>query len=361
MFDHWISFLVLFVVMLIIVYLVVWSVIALVDHKIGDIRIQMPKIEINDNSSKNNKCDGNTTTGNKEYFDGKDSSNDVNKEFQELDDKIKRGENLADSYDVTSNDKTSLPKTDLLSKTVIGCSQDSDCNVVNGDGKNICKRDGKCYCLSGSGTFCQYGPTNYADPKDMTPEELEVFKNKYRNNFTLQDYKNWLMLYKGDPQHLRYNHRENLKILLRGGQLTDRDLPTIRIKPPMQAADYFQKMYEGGKVSVHFPEESATGAMLGYNYNKFSDFVAPEETENAKVTGIVDMYNQPTKDDAFALNAYLIPDVTVGAERELVGQQYQNSVKRFHNLADYRKFAGQPTAMSLVTFESDDQNVLTNY
>jgi len=344
MFDHWVSYLVLLVIMLIIVYLVVWSVITLVDRKIGDIRIQMPKIEIT-----------NGPIATKECFDDSSSVNNATNpnedEFKKLESDLKMGKTQPDNVQ---------GELETNNKPIIGCTQNSDCNVVNGDGKNICKSDGKCYCLSGSGTFCQYGPTNYTDPKDMTPDELEVFKNKYRNNFTLQDYKNWLMLYKGDPQHLRYNHRENLKILLRGGQLTDRDLPTISIKPPAKAADYFQKMYEGGKISVFFPEESATGAMLGYNYNKFSDFISPEEAENSMVTGIVDLYNQPAKDDASALNAYLIPDVTVGADRELVGQQYQNSVKLYHNLADFRKFAGQPTATSLVTFESDDKNVISN-
>jgi len=367
MHNQWIFYLIVFMLTLMIVYFVTYSVIALVDQKIGDIRIQMPKIEITpqprphteyfESASPTTQAGiaSGTGTGGNVGGNIKNNAGSSPSEFDMLDKKFSlNGENthekdlFAARSELKHNEllkgepgvidlKTLDPEIDDAQNSNIGCQQDSDCNIVNGDGKNICKRNGKCYCLSGSGLFCQYGPTNYKDPKDMTPDELAVFKAKYRNNFTLQDYKNWLLLYRADAQHLRYNHRENLKILLRGGQLTDRDLPNVSIKPPMDAASYFQKMYEGGKVSVHFPEESATGAMLGYNYNKFSDFIPPEETENTWITGVVDMYRQPQKDDAKALNYYLRPDTTVGADRELVGQEYLDTVKNFHNLADLRK------------------------
>jgi hypothetical protein len=385
MIDHWVTYLVLFIILIVIVYLIALSVVKLVEHKIGDIKIQMPKIqivreqfEIDDRQPKNTKNLKNPKNSKK--------ANDTD---EEIDDNIKsstqstqstqspqsadednnsaekrRGKNKIDSEfedlkRLLNDDKPSSSSTRTPGGKNIKCSKDSDCNIVNGNGLNVCKEDGTCHCLSGSGMFCHYGPTNYKDTKDMTESELERFKYKYRNNFTLQDYKNWLMLYKEDPQHLRFHHRENLKILLRGGQISDKDIPQVRIKPPMDAADYFQKMYEGGKISVHFPEESSTGAMVGSNYNKFSDFLPPEEAENTWITGMVDIYNQPSKDSAKALNFYLRPSVTVGSERTLVGDNYINDLKDLHNKADIRDLAiSQKT--SLATFNSRMNDVSTD-
>jgi hypothetical protein len=327
-------------------YLIALSVVTLVEHKIGDIKIQMPKIEIVKEHFDNKKKNSEVVTEDKKITNNENSNNKEKNEFDNLEKLLS---------EPTTNNK----ETTKVTTNEIKCSKDSDCNVVNGNGLNVCKQDGTCHCLAGSGLFCHYGPTNYKDPKDMTASELERFKYKFRNNFTLQDYKNWLILYKEDPHHLRMHHRENLKILLRGGQITDKDIPQVRIKPPMDASDYFQKMYEGGKISVHFPEESSTGAMVGANYNKFSDFIPPEEAENTWITGMVDMYNQPSKDDAKALNFYLRPDVTVGSERALVGDNYLSEIKDLQNNADVRRMKiSQKT--SLDTFNSHDKNVSTD-
>lgn len=360
MFDRWLTYIILFFILILIVYLVTLSVMAVVDRKLGDISIQLPKIEITkdgkivtpvvegmssdvavDDSSAPPRTSGATVPS-------IDSTEDDMKQLDAMfKNRVGTGQILPDEYHTLRRDEIrkgdergdDTKSASACQKTVkvVGCTKDADCNIVNGDGRNVCKADGSCYCLSGSGPFCQYGPTNYKDPKDMTEQEIEGFKYKYRNNFTLQDYKNWLMLYKDDPQHLRDHHRDNLKILLRGGTLTDRDIPSIRVKPPMDPADYFQKMYEGGKISVHFPEESATGAMLPANYNKFDEFLPPEKTQSQWITGQVDLYKTPLKDDARELNYYLRPPVTVGVERELVGQEYLNWVQRHHNLSDIRK------------------------
>lgn len=304
---------------LIMVYLVGLSIVKLVDNKLGDIEIKLPQISVNTKLNVSKDANGliNICTDN----------NQINSEVQSI-------ERFDSSVGPTVD--TEFKMMDLNTNK-IGCKTDDDCNIVNGNGLNVCKSDGSCHCLSGSGTFCQYGPTNYKDPKSMTEEERRIFKYQYRNNFTLQDYKNWLLLYKNDEQHLRENHRGNLEKLLRGDTLFVQDMPNIRIIPPMDPADYFGKMYEGGKISVHFPDEGETGAMLPYNYGKYSEFISPETATKTWITGIVDLYRTPTKDSARELNYYLRPEVTVGVERELVGQEYLNWVKKHHNLADIRK------------------------
>lgn len=247
----------------------------------------------------------------------------------------------------------------------IGCVKDPDCNIVNGDGRNICKSDGTCHCLDGSGLFCQYGPTNYKDSKDMTPDERERFKYKFRNNMTLQDYKNWLMLYKHDPGNLRQHHRQNLRILLRGGQLSEQSMPNIRVKPPTNAADYFQQMYKGGRISVHFPDQGSP--QVGANYTDYSEFVPPENEANSWITGIVDIYKEG-KDNAAELNYYLRPAATVGIEERRVGERYLNEVKKGHSLEDIGKLVKHNDMadmrqiyvrkdIGLANFQSKDPNV----
>ena len=258
--------------------------------------------------------------------------------------------------------ETTPPPTQV--KSMIGCAKDSDCNGVYGDGKNVCKSDGSCHCVSGSGTFCHLGPTNYRDPKDMTPDDRERFKAKFRNNMTLQDYKNWLFLYKDEIENLRQHHRRNLLKLLRGGQLTERDVPSVQLKPPTDAADYFQKMYKGGKISVHFPDNDSP--LVGANFNQYTDFIAPENTASSWITGVVDLYKE-TKDDAKALDWSVRPDTSSGLEEQSVGDTYQKYLSKQHDFADLRLILDkanpgqlgvrQSQAKSLQTFNSRDINV----
>lgn len=257
-------------------------------------------------------------------------------------------------------------ETDVIPTEVkprIGCTTDADCNVVNNNGDNVCKSDGTCHCMSGSGVFCALGVSNFRDPKDMTPDERKRFKLKYRNNMTLQDYKNWLMLYKGEIEKLRQHHRRNLLKLLRGGQLSDKDLPTIRLKPTGNAYDFFRNQYKGGKISVHFPSNDSP--LVGSNYGKYNDFVSPENDSSNFVTGIVDMYKEAGKDEARALNYHLRPDTRIGTEEESVGDIYQRYQKDQHAYADLRKIAKnikpsqipQRQNKNLLTFNSRDLNV----
>jgi hypothetical protein len=223
-------------------------------------------------------------------------------------------------------------------RVLVGCRTDADCNVVNGDGKNVCKSDGTCSCVGGgSGLFCHYGPVNYRDPKDMSPDELRRFKSKFRNNYTLQDYKNWLLLYKNDPENLREQHRLNLRLLLQGANLTPKDVPHMRIRPPTNASDYFQKMYKGGNIAVQFPDNDSP--YVGANFREYDEFVPPENVANSWITGVVNAY-QDGKDSARALDWYLLPEVTVGEDEQRVGDVYQRYVQKQHNLADVRIISG---------------------
>lgn len=260
---------------------------------------------------------------------------------------------------------SSTPPT--MPRIAVGCTKDADCNVVNGNGLNVCKIDGTCSCVGGgSGLFCHYGPVNYRDPKDMSEAERHRFKSKYRSNMTLQDYKNWLMLYKDDPEQLNEDHRKNLMTLLRGGQVTTKDVPAVRVRAPTSASDYFQRMYKNGNIAVNFPDND--GPYVGSNYGQYDSFVPPDNTSGSNsITGIVNVY-KPGKDDARAVDWYMRPPVTVGEDEQRPGDIYKRYVANRHDLADIRGIVDtnyQPNAIipreiSLKTFGVDGVDAADN-
>jgi hypothetical protein len=174
-----------------------------------------------------------------------------------------------------------IKKETVIQKDIyqIGCNTDDDCNIVNGNGKNICKSDHKCYCLVGTGDFCQIGPANYRNPESMTPEELKSFKENYsKENFTLQDYKNWLLLYKDSPKELTSDHLKNLNNI---NKLQEKDIPSSKISPPETAADYFNKMYKENVEMIIEPLNSdTTGIVLASNFSEYSEFIPPQDITN---------------------------------------------------------------------------------
>ena len=94
--------------------------------------------------------------------------------------------------------------------------------------------------------FQTYGPTNYQDPNDMSQEQRLSFKYSYPNNMTLQDYVNWLMLYKDEPKNLSKEHVINLQKLLIGEKLeyiAGILPPSTKTSPPLTSKDYFNNLY----------------------------------------------------------------------------------------------------------------------
>lgn len=125
---------------------------------------------------------------------------------------------------------------------------------------------------------CTYGVTNYADPQDMSPFDLNLFQLNYPPNMTLQDYINWLYCFINKEDQLPYNHLKNLEKLKMGKELVQEEgilPPPGYTFPPLNASDYFNKMYNNktNEFKVAAPLNSTTAPMLGYNYNEYSEFV----------------------------------------------------------------------------------------
>ena len=346
----------------------------MLDKKIGDIRVNVPRIKVqppnvvirmgsNGVPVAANELDTAKTVTSKTRK-SKESFLSVVFDDDEKEKQLQEPDNLLDELTgapVVINAKT--PPT--TTKVKLGCTKNADCNVVNGDGKNICQIDGTCNCIGGgSGLFCHYGPVNYKDPKDMNVGELRRFKSKYRENMTLQDYKNWLLLYKKDPQNLSLAHQTNLKVLLDGGQITAKDVPALAVRAPTNASDYFQKMYKDGNIAVSL-DNNQLGPFVGSNYGEYNSFVPPENTGSNWITGITNAY-KTGKDDARAVDWYVRPPVTVGEDEQRVGDIYQQMIQQQQYNADIRGYLGEPNdavvipryEIALQTFESGDPNAV---
>ena len=153
---------------------------------------------------------------------------------------------------------------------------------------------------------CNYGATNYSDPKDMSEMDLRIFILNYPNNLTLQDYINWLYCFVGKEDKLPYNHLKNLEKLKAGIELIEEEgilPPPAYYYPQLTAEDYFQKMYdnETKEFSIAPPLNSNTASMIGYNYDDYSEF-----SQNADLYGSTGKLRNP--DIALKKNAKHLRD-----------------------------------------------------
>lgn len=163
--------------------------------------------------------------------------------------------------------------------------------------------------------------TAYKDPKDMTAEELRRFKRMtIFDNFTVQDYKNWLLLYQKDYYLLNDENLLNLRNLLRGEMLFLRDIPsgptgglpmdnTNNTNQMNNTQKYYARMYdqlartEQILAPVHSAVGGGTGAgrarqEVGYNYNEYSEFAAPVAMPQLQVVNgqVEQQYRRPRRD-----------------------------------------------------------------
>ncbi len=125
---------------------------------------------------------------------------------------------------------------------------------------NLCQSDH-------SHKTCKYGNMNYPDPRTLSPLDLRYFKYNYPNNFTLQDYINWLWLFKNTKEDLPYEHIKNFKKLFNGIILKyEKDIipPNSKVKLPLSTAEYFNKMYND-KIDIREPFTTELPGLKGYN------------------------------------------------------------------------------------------------
>ena len=182
--------------------------------------------------------------------------------------------NTVEGFESGSGTETVSSKSNTIYKTPQYADQETRNQIpfTNNGSEVVCSKDHK-HEDGGMGLVCTYGPTNYQNPKDMNERDRMIFKGSYPENMTLQDYINWLWLYKNDNSGLTIDHRKNLESLKKGIPLKYSDKPTTKEAPPLTAENYFDKMYSvAGSINWSTPLNMDTQGLMGYNYGEYSEF-----------------------------------------------------------------------------------------
>jgi hypothetical protein len=157
--------------------------------------------------------------------------------------------------------------------------------------------------------FCNYGVTNFSDPRTMNDFERRLYKLNYSNQFTLQDYINWLWLHKDpkDQESLTYVHLRNLKRLQHKKSIPNQ-VPFITDQPPLQGVDYYTKLY---KDAANAPEKKApltfTLEQVSYMEDNYPNFLQSYQDYKQPIARGRDLNSNDIfhKEDAKALDDFI--------------------------------------------------------
>jgi len=171
---------------------------------------------------------------------------------------------------------------------------------------------------------------NYPSLKDMTIVERNAFKFGYPDGMTMQDYVNWLYLFRKTPNLLNLEHNINYQKLIAGVPIyykKDKTPPPAKILTPLNADDYFNKMYSKPPT---IPNESLTytvnedvrvaanqgsSGIMPRNYEDYGDF-----SQNFDVRGTTGhIYNPELADktDPYFLRNMIGPNWSIKNHRTL--------------------------------------------
>jgi hypothetical protein len=138
------------------------------------------------------------------------------------------------------------------------------------------------------GTFQLETPRqNYPDLKDMTIVERNAFKFGYPDGMTMQDYVNWLYLFRKTPNLLNLEHNINYQKLIAGIPIyykKDKTPPPAKRLTPLNADDYFNSMYTKPpsipnksltytiNEDVRVAANQGSSGIMPKNYDDYGDF-----------------------------------------------------------------------------------------
>ena len=166
---------------------------------------------------------------------------------------------------------------------------------------------------------------NYLSPNKMTTVERNAYKFGYPDGMTMQDYVDWLFLFKDNPELLNLEHYINYDKLINNTEIKyekDRTPPPSKKLTPLNSENYFTQMYSNpptmvqndfrrveGEVRVSTNQGSITNGLLPYNFEQYGDF-----KQNFDVLGQSGkIYNEKMADktDPYFLGAFVGPNWNV--------------------------------------------------
>lgn len=179
------GYILVFIVTLIVAYILGLTLVNVVDNRLSNISINVPKQNVTLNVE--SFADYNSNSKN-------NSSNTENKIIPH-----DKPESFADIQQEVKDIKT---------PPISGVDQNRDFNL-RPDLFNQTSRQENVCIFNHKHQNCRYGVTNYPEPCDMSPTDRKAFALSYPKNLTLQDYINWLWTNKRNT-NLSKEHMTNL-------------------------------------------------------------------------------------------------------------------------------------------------------
>ena len=165
---------------------------------------------------------------------------------------------------------------------------------------------------------------NYPDLRDMTIVERNAFKFGYPDGMTMQDYVNWLYLFRKTPNLLNLEHNINYQKLTAGIPIQykkDKTPPPAKRLTPLNADNYFNSMYTKPPTipnktltytineDVRVAANLGTSGIMPSNYDDYGDFSQNFDVKGS--TGYVYSEELADKTDPFFLRNMIGPNWSV--------------------------------------------------
>jgi len=131
---------------------------------------------------------------------------------------------------------------------------------------------------------------HYPHPDEMNSVEKNAFKFGYPNYMTMQDYVNWIFMFKDSPNLLNLPHMRNYQKLINGIHVIYEHgvtPPPAKRLTPLNAEDYYNQMYTempsirtkgltqtiNQEVKVASNQGDPDDGIMGYNTDEYGNFV----------------------------------------------------------------------------------------
>jgi hypothetical protein len=172
---------------------------------------------------------------------------------------------------------------------------------------------------------------NYPDLRDMTIVERNAFKFGYPDGMTMQDYVNWIYLFRKTPNLLNLEHNINYQKLTAGVPVhykKDKTPPPAKRLTPLNADNYFNSMYTKPPTipnqsltytineDVRVAANQGSSGIMPRNYDDYGDF-----SQNFDVRGTTGYVYNPEladKTDPYFLRNMIGPNWSVKQPKGLL-------------------------------------------
>jgi hypothetical protein len=213
-------------ILLLLAFILGFLILLVIDRRLSQIRIQVPKPEVsivyNQNSQEPFTVQNNNTTP------PQTTETNTTPETET------QTENTTETETEKKRPATQLnnitPSTDSTSSSSISRKNRWSGNLSAPPPPSVYASD-------------EYGAMNYPFPSQMTEEQRQAFLLGYPPDMTIQDYMNWLWLYRGQESLLDLVHLQNLERIQAGRSLAQLRPPPPSQVAPLNAHDYFERQY----------------------------------------------------------------------------------------------------------------------